>query len=84
LPEGSEGELVITSISKEAFRGAYRLNDLALIYVRTGEYMLAFETLDTVLSNPGVLSINLLLLDPRWKPIWDHPDFNELAEIYVE
>ncbi len=69
-------------MSKEAWRGAYRVEDLARIYVMTGEYDAAIDQLEFLLSRPGDLSISLLQLDPQWKPLWDHPRFQELVEKY--
>ena len=69
-------------MSKEAWRGAYRVEDLARIYVMTGEYDAAVDQLEFLLSNPGNLSASLLRLDPRWKPLWDHPRFQELVKKY--
>jgi len=71
-------------ISKEAYRGVYRLGDLARIYVMVGEYELALESLDYLLSIPGVLSAKLLQLDPIWKPLWDLPEFKELINNYSD
>jgi tetratricopeptide (TPR) repeat protein len=71
-------------VAKEAYRGVYRLGDLARIYVMVGEYGLALEQLDTLLSIPGILSAKLLQLDPIWKPLWDHPYFIRLMEKYAE
>ncbi len=71
-------------VAKEAYRGVYRLGDLARIYVMVGEHGLALEQLDTLLSIPGVLSAKLLQLDPIWKPLWDHPEFIRLMEKYSE
>ncbi len=69
-------------VSKEAYRGVYRVEDLARIYVMVGEYDAAIDQLEFLLSRPGNLSIKLLQLDPRWKPLWDHPRFQELVEKY--
>ena len=69
-------------MSKEAWRGAYRVEDLARIYVMVGEYDAAIDQLEFLLSRPGDLSIALLRLDPHWKPLWDHPRFQALVEKY--
>ena len=80
---GKKG-LELMPVAKEAYRGVYRLGDLARIYVMVGEHGLALEQLDTLLSIPGVLSAKLLRLDPIWEPLWDHPDFIRLTEKYAE
>ncbi len=71
-------------ISKEAWKGTRRLGDLARIYVTVGEYELALEQLDYLLSIPGFLSAKLLQLDPIWKPLWDLPEFTQLIEKYSD
>ena len=77
-----EGKLAVEllPVTKEALRGLTRLEDLARIYVMIGEYDLAIEQLEFLLSRPGVLSIPLLRLDPTWNPLRDHPRFKKLLE----
>ncbi len=58
------------------------MEDLAHIYVMVGEYDAAIDQLEFLLARPGELSIPLLRLDPQWKPLWDHPRFQELVEKY--
>ena len=70
-------------ISKEAWRGAYRVEDLAVIYAMVGESDLAIDHLETLLSIPGDLSVNLLKLDPKWDPLRDHPRFIALLEKFA-
>ena len=64
--------------------GVHRLGDLARIYVMVEEYELAVEQLDYLLSIPGILSTKLLQLDPKWKSLWDHPEFQKLIEKYSD
>ena len=71
-------------ISKEAWRGVYRVGDLAQIYVMVVEYEAALEQIELLLSIPGHLSTKLLQLDPAWKPLWNHPEFKRLIETYSE
>ena len=67
-------------IEKDAFVGAWQLQDLAWIYVMTGEPEAAVAALDRLLSMPSLWSIELLLLDPRIDPLRDHAGFRELVE----
>ena len=83
ISSGKHG-VKLLPVAKEAYRGVYRLGDLARIYVMVGEHGLALEQLNTLLSIPGLLSAKLLQLDPIWKPLWDHPDFLRLMEKYAE
>jgi len=71
-------------IEKEAFRGTYRLEDLARIYVMAGEHEKALEVIDLLLSIPGMLSTILLQLDPVWIPLENNPEFTRLLETYSE
>ncbi len=67
-------------ISKEAYRGVYPVEDLALIYVMVGEYDKAIEQIKYLLLIPGFLSTKILELDPRWAPLKNHPEFNKILE----
>jgi tetratricopeptide (TPR) repeat protein len=78
---GKKGEELMP-IKKEAYRGIFRVEDLARIYVITGEYQEAIKQLDSLLSLPTTISVNLLLMDPNWKPLWNLPEFKKLAEKY--
>jgi eukaryotic-like serine/threonine-protein kinase len=67
-------------ITEEAYRGTCRLEDLAHIYVMTGEYELAVKELDTLLSIPSMMSVWTLRLDPKWGPLRGHPEFERLIK----
>jgi len=58
-------------------RGPYRVEDLARIYVMVGEFNAAIDQLEFLLSNPGLMSIPLLRLDPAWNPLRNHPRFQK-------
>ncbi|TAL62847.1 MAG: tetratricopeptide repeat protein [Bacteroidetes bacterium] len=68
-------------INKEFYRGVYRIEDLARIYVMVGEYDAALAQIKLLLSLPGPLSTKLLLLDPAWKPLWNLPEFKKIIKI---
>ena len=74
----------ILPVSKEAWRGLYRVEDLARIYVMVREYDLAIDQLEFLLSIPGEISVPMLHLDPRWDPLHNHPRFQRLIEKYSE
>jgi serine/threonine-protein kinase len=76
--EGTLGEELLP-ISKEAMRGTFRGQDLALIYVMVGEFDAAIEKLELLLSKPGWTTIPLLRLDPAWDPLRNHPHFKKLV-----
>jgi serine/threonine-protein kinase len=78
-----EGKLAVEllPVSKGAWRGLHRVEALAKIYVMVGEYDLAIEQLEYLLSIPGELSIPLLRLDPTWDTLRDHSRFKKLIEM---
>jgi serine/threonine protein kinase len=69
-------------VSKDAYRGFQRLQDLAKIYALVGEKDLAIETLDSLLSIPSHITVARLRIDPMWDPLRDHPRFQALIENY--
>ena len=79
LREGKLG-VELLPVSKEAWRGAFRVDELAHIYVMVGEFDAAIDQLEFLLSIPSELSIPLLRLDPAWDALRDHPRFKRLLE----
>ena len=69
-------------IEKEAYRGVFRVEDLARIYVMVGEYDEALVLIEQLLKIPSRLSVKLLLLDPAWKPLWNLPEFKKIINFY--
>jgi TolB-like protein/Flp pilus assembly protein TadD len=65
-------------VSQDAMFGPILLADLALIYLKSGEHDAAVDQIESMLSIPGLNSVSLLRLDPRWRPIHDHPRFKQL------
>jgi TolB-like protein/tetratricopeptide (TPR) repeat protein len=63
----------------EAWRGAYRVEDLARIYTMVGELDLAVDQLEILLERPTLVSANRLRLDPTWTPLRGHPRFDRLV-----
>jgi TolB-like protein/Tfp pilus assembly protein PilF len=69
-------------IEKEAWRGWHRELDLAKIYTIVGEYDLAIEKIDYLLSIPGELSVPYIKLDPVWKDLLELPRMKEVLSKY--
>jgi non-specific serine/threonine protein kinase len=69
-------------ITKEAWRGFTRELDLAKIYTMVGEYDLATDKLEYLLSIPGELSVPYIKLDPVWRPLLEIPRFQKILEQY--
>ena len=66
------------SVDKEAWRGVHRLEDLAQIYTMVGEYDLAMEQIERLLSLPYYFTAKTLEVMPTWAPLQDHPRYREL------
>jgi serine/threonine-protein kinase len=79
IREGQAG-IDLMPITKDSYRGIFRLKDMARIYIMVGEYDKAIEVLDQLLSMPSLVSVNLLKKEPVWEPLWDLPEFKELIE----
>ncbi len=79
-----EGELAVELLpmSKEAWRGAYRVEDLARIYAMVGEYDAAIDQLEGLLAVPSPTAVPMLRIDPTWAPLHDHPRFQALLAKY--
>lgn len=75
--EGERG-VALMPLSRDAFRGIPRLEDLALIYTMAGSHEAAIQQLDYLLSHPSWISVPLLRLDPCWDPLRKNPRFEAL------
>jgi tetratricopeptide (TPR) repeat protein len=77
-----EGELAVELLpmTREAFRGAYRAEDLARIYAMVGEYDAAVDQLEHLLSVPSPTAVPWLRVNPTWDPLRGHPGFQRLLQ----
>jgi len=80
-----EGQLAaeLLPLSEDAYVGTIRLGFLAMIYVMVGEYDLAIDQLEILLSVPSFFSVPYLRLNPVYAPLRDHPRFQILLEEYA-
>ncbi len=69
-------------ISSDAFAATDFLGALAEIYSMVGEYDLAIDHLDSLLSIPAWISVPYIKVWPEFAPLRDHPRFVELIEKY--
>ncbi len=67
-------------VTKEAWGGLQRLEDLARVYTMVGEHDAALDQIEYLVQNPGELSVPLLRIDPAWDPLRDEPRFKRLLE----
>jgi tetratricopeptide (TPR) repeat protein len=68
--------------SRDAWRAAFRREDMARIDVMVGEFDEAIRQLDSILSVPAELSTYALLTDPTWAPLRKSPGFQDLIRKY--
>jgi non-specific serine/threonine protein kinase len=71
-------------VSKEAWRGSFRTEDMAIIYTMVGEQEKAIDLLDQLLSRPYDLSVTMLKLDPTWDPLRNNPRFAALIQKHAQ
>ena len=79
-----EGQLAVEllPVSEDAIYGTNLVKNLAIIYAIVGEYDLAIELLDYLLSIPSEVSVPWLRIWPDFAPMRDHPRFQALLEKY--
>jgi len=65
---------------REAWRGGYRLANLATVFAQFGQADSAVHYLEFLLDHPGDVTVPLLRLDPVWDPIRDTPEFRGLVQ----
>jgi tetratricopeptide (TPR) repeat protein len=78
--EAGAKAVVLLPISKDAYFGVYRIEDLARIYVMVGDYEKALVQIKLLLSHPSLLSVKMLQLDPVWKPLREMPEFKKIIK----
>ena len=77
VKEGKRG-VELLPISKEAWRGTYRVRDLARIYTMIGEQSAAIDLLADLLARPSDISGPWLRIDPTWLPLRNNSRFQKL------
>jgi TolB-like protein/Tfp pilus assembly protein PilF/predicted Ser/Thr protein kinase len=79
-----EGQLAIelAPVTKDAVFGAWYIENLANTYAILGEYDLAIDQLEYLLSIPSDISVNYVRVRPDYAPLRDHPRFQALLEKY--
>ena len=65
-------------ISREAYRGAFRAEDLARVQALVGDPDAAIAILEDLLERPTRLCVPVVRLDPAWDRLRSHPRFQAL------
>lgn len=78
LREGEEGVRLMPP-EKEAWRGNWRVFQLARIETMVGESESAIKRLEYLLSIPFDLTVAELRIDPAWDPLREDPRFEKLV-----
>jgi serine/threonine-protein kinase len=76
-----EGEraVQILPVTREAWKGSFRLVDLARIYAMAGEPEKAIDLLEQLLSMPSEISRPYLRIDPAWRYLRGNERFEALV-----
>jgi serine/threonine protein kinase/tetratricopeptide (TPR) repeat protein len=74
----AEHGLSLLPVEKEAWRGTFRLADLARVHAMAGDSDKAVELLQHLLAVPSEFSPHMLRLHPAWKSLRGNPKFEEL------
>ena len=69
-------------ISRDALNSPEFMIVAAIIYANAGEYELALDLIEEMLSVPGYLTSVLLKRDPIWDTVRNHPRFKEITSKY--
>ena len=69
-------------VTKDAVYGIGHLQDLALIYVKSGEFNMALRQIEQLLSIPSWISPVWLGWDIRFAPMKSYPGYDELLKKY--
>ncbi len=69
-------------VSEDAMYGLGHLQDLAVIYTKTGEYEKALEQLEKLLTIPSWVSLVWTGWDIRFAPLRQHPGYQKLMAKY--
>lgn len=77
IREGRRG-VELLPMSRDSWRGAFRVEHLARIYTMIGEHDQAIDELEMLLSVPSPVAVPMLRVDPAWDPLRDEPRFRAL------
>lgn len=76
--ENAQKAIKLKPIKMDAWQGYVKENDLARIYIITGNFELAMDKIEFLLSIPGELSVPLLKIDPAYDRLESLPRFQKI------
>ena len=76
--ENAQKAVKLKPLKLDAWQGYYKEMDLAKIYVIAGEYDLAMDKIEFLLTIPGELSVPLLKIDPAYDKLRGLPRFQRI------
>jgi tetratricopeptide (TPR) repeat protein len=81
IREGRLG-VELSPVSKDMVNGLEKIWSLADIYILAGEYDLALDEIEYLLSTPSSFSVPYLQLHPIYDPLRNLPRYQKLLEKY--
>ena len=76
----AERGVALLPVEKEAWRGSFRLADLAAVYAMVGEQEKAIDVLQRLITIPSEFSATFIRLDPRWKSLRGNKRFEAMVK----
>ena len=76
--ESAQKAVKLKPMKMDVWQGFVKENDLANIYILTGEYDQAMDKIEYLLTIPGELSVPLLKIDPAYDKLRDLPRFQKI------
>jgi TolB-like protein/Flp pilus assembly protein TadD len=76
----AERGVSLLPVEKEAWRGSFRLADLANVYAMVGDQDKAIDLLQRLITIPSELSATFIRLDPRWKSLRGNKRFEAMTK----
>ena len=78
--ENAQKAVKLMPIKIDEWQGFHKELDLAIIYAITGEYNLAMDKIEFLLTIPGELSVPILRIDPVYDKLRRLPRFQKILE----
>jgi len=73
----------MTKITSDGVSGNQLWDQLASLFIMVGDYDQALFYLDKTLAAPGDFCLALLILEPEYDALRDHPHYSEMLAKYA-